>query len=52
MGVVVRGRLSFSVDLPDLVWMPLVGKTASVRELEAVDALAVQIVSKASPPRS
>ncbi|CDJ51166.1 HECT type ubiquitin ligase, putative [Eimeria brunetti] len=46
MGVVLRGRLSLGLNLSPMVWRPLVGLSPEPKDLEATDALAVQILKK------
>lgn len=46
MGVAVRGHLCLDLDLPDVVWKPIVKLQTGAHDLEAVDTLCVQILQK------
>ncbi|KFH16655.1 HECT-domain (ubiquitin-transferase) domain-containing protein [Toxoplasma gondii MAS] len=44
MGVAVRGRLCLDLNLSGALWKPVVGLSVGAQDLEAVDALCVQML--------
>eukprot|EP00743_Colponemidia_sp_Colp-15_P004697 GILK01005060.1.p1 GENE.GILK01005060.1~~GILK01005060.1.p1 ORF type:complete len:518 (-),score=109.58 GILK01005060.1:144-1697(-) len=46
MGVAIRLKHFLNLDLPSIVWKPLVGQTVERADLETVDSLCYQILDK------
>ena len=48
MGVAIRGRHVLNLDLPSMVWKPLVGQELTRDDLKAVDSLCFDVLEKVS----
>ncbi|ETO10269.1 hypothetical protein RFI_27108 [Reticulomyxa filosa] len=48
MGVAIRGKHYLNLDLPSLVWKPLVGKQVGREDLKEIDSLCFDILDKLS----
>eukprot|EP00455_Lapot_gusevi_P055091 TRINITY_DN8933_c0_g1_i1.p1 TRINITY_DN8933_c0_g1~~TRINITY_DN8933_c0_g1_i1.p1 ORF type:complete len:1260 (+),score=500.66 TRINITY_DN8933_c0_g1_i1:503-3781(+) len=46
MGIAIRGRHVLNLDLPSMVWKPLVAQPVTRSDLQAVDALALNALDK------
>jgi len=46
MGMAIRGGHILNLDLPSLVWKPLVGESIDRTDLEAIDALCFDVLEK------
>mmetsp|Transcript_34570 Transcript_34570/g.56303 ORF Transcript_34570/g.56303 Transcript_34570/m.56303 type:complete len:817 (+) Transcript_34570:137-2587(+) len=48
MGIAIRGRHYLNIDLPSIMWKPLVGQECDVYDLAEVDSLCAGIIDKLS----
>ena len=48
MGVAIRGRHYLNLDLPSIVWKPLVGNDIDMSDLQAIDSFSHNILEKVS----
>eukprot|EP01083_Nonionella_stella_P308832 1091352_1 len=48
MGVAIRGKYYLNIDLPSIVWKPLVGCECDLHDLAEIDSLCANIVDKVS----
>lgn len=45
MGVAIRTNNTLELDLPSIVWKPLVGQDLEIGDLTAIDQIAVQAMN-------
>eukprot|EP01084_Bolivina_argentea_P212487 361192_1 len=46
MGVAIRGKYYLNIDLPSIVWKPLVGMKCDIYDLQEIDSLCYNIIDK------
>lgn len=46
MGIAIRGSHMLNLDLPSLVWKPLVGDTVTMNDVKAIDVISSGQIEK------
>eukprot|EP00483_Globobulimina_turgida_P001790 UN01792 len=46
MGVAIRGKYYLNIDLPSIVWKPLVGMSTDIYDLQEIDSLCYNVIDK------
>ena len=52
MGVAIRGKYYLNIDLPSIIWKPLVGQECDLHDLKQIDSLCFNIIDKVSNYKS